>query len=260
METTKASIYDFPNYYDLVFGSDTAAEMRFLKRCFQKYVSFPVRRVFEPACGTGRLIYRFGKQEYEVGGIDLNDKAVDFCNKRLEKHQIVGRALHGDMSDFKVPKQFDACFNTINSFRHLHSEKGAVGHLQCVARATKRGGIYVLGLHLTPTKGEACDTESFSVSRGHLTINTDMWPIEKLPKKRMERFGIRFDIYSPTRSMRIDDVLELRSYTAPQFRKLLEAAPEWELLELFDFNYDIRHPIALDAEAQDVVAILRRIA
>jgi SAM-dependent methyltransferase len=260
METTHASIYDFPNYYDLVFGSDTASEMRFLKQCFARYVSFPVKRVFEPACGTGRLIYRFGKQGFEVGGIDLNPKAVDFCNLRLEKHAIRGRALHGDMSDFSVSKPFDACFNTINSFRHLHSESAAVGHLECVAQATKVGGIYALGLHLTPTEGEACDTESFSVSRGHLTINTDMWPIEKLPKKRMERFGIRFDIYTPTQSMRIDDVLELRSYTAQQFRKLLKSVPQWELVELFDFHYNIRRPIELTAETQDVVAILRRVA
>ena len=260
METTTASIYDFPNYYDLVFGSDTAAEMRFLKRCFEKYVSFPVARVFEPACGTGRLIYRFGKQGYEVGGIDLNLKAVEFCNQRLEKHSIEGRALHGDMSDFEVAEPYDACFNTINSFRHLHSQSAAVGHLRCAARSIKLGGIYALGLHLTPTEGEAIDTEAFSVSRGHLTINTDMWPIEKLPKKRMERFGIRFDIYSPTRSFRIDDVLELRSYTAAQFRQLLKAAPEWELVELFDFHYDIRRPIQLDAETQDIVAILRRVA
>jgi hypothetical protein len=43
METTTASIYDFPTYYDLVFGSDTAAELRFLKGCLSN--SFRGRRV-----------------------------------------------------------------------------------------------------------------------------------------------------------------------------------------------------------------------
>ncbi len=53
METTTASIYDYPKYYDLVFGSDTASELRFLKQCFEKFVPHKVKRVFEPACGTG---------------------------------------------------------------------------------------------------------------------------------------------------------------------------------------------------------------
>ncbi len=104
MQTTKASIYDFPTYYDLVFGSDTAAEMRFLGKCFERFVDGPVKRVFEPACGTGRLIYRLGKQGYEVGGVDLNEKAIDYCNQRLAKHGLRGRAQVGDMSDFESPQ------------------------------------------------------------------------------------------------------------------------------------------------------------
>ncbi len=104
METTTASIYDFPVYYDLVFGSDCAAEMEFLKDCFDKYVDGKVKRLFEPACGTGRLIYRFGREKYEVSGLDLNDKAIEFCNKRLERYDLKGRAFVADMSDFTVKK------------------------------------------------------------------------------------------------------------------------------------------------------------
>ncbi|MEZ6134316.1 MAG: class I SAM-dependent methyltransferase [Pirellulaceae bacterium] len=258
MQTTQASIYDFPTYYDLVFGSDTAAEMRFLGQCFERFVSRKVQRVFEPACGTGRLIFRMGRKGYAVGGIDLNEKAVDFCNKRLEKYDIHGRAQVGDMSNFEVPKPFDACFNTINSFRHLGTEKAAVGHLQSVAAATRKGGIYALGMHLTPTEGEADDHESFNVKRGQLSINTDMWPIEKNPRKRVERFGIRFDIYSPSGTTRIEDVLVLRSYTANQFSKLIGAVPCWDLVEVYDFGYNIKRPIQIESTTQDIVAVLKK--
>ena len=269
METTQASIYDFPTYYDLVFGSDTAAELRFLELCFERFVQFPrsrsrttasgVKRVFEPACGTGRLLFRMGRKGYEVGGIDLNEKAVEFCNARLAKYQLRGRVMHGDMCDFEVPKPYDASFNTINSFRHLLSEAQAVAHLEYVASATRVGGIYALGLHLTPTMGEATDEEGWSARRGQLSINTYMWPVEKNPKKRIEKFGISFDIYRPTGSSRIEDVLVLRSYTATQFQNLLNKCPRWELVEFFDFRYDIRKPIKLEADTEDVVAILRRI-
>lgn len=259
METTTASIYDFPVYYDLVFGSDCAAEMDFLKKCFDRYVDGKVKRLFEPACGTGRLIYRFGREGYDVSGVDLNDKAIEFCNKRLERYELKGRAFVADMSDFTVKKPYDAAFNTINSFRHLPSEEAAVGHLKCMAAAVRKGGIYALGLHLTPTRGEPSDEESWSARRGQLAINTYMWPVDKNPRKRMEQFGIKFDVYKPTGHLQIRDVLKLRSYTAKQFTDLLASAPEWEAVENYDFHYDIRRPIKVDAETEDIVVILKRV-
>ena len=78
METIQQSIYDFPRYYDLVYGSDWKAECLFLKRCFEKFATGEVVRLFEPACGTGRLLYRFGKKGYQVSGLDLNAKAVAY--------------------------------------------------------------------------------------------------------------------------------------------------------------------------------------
>lgn len=257
MRKTKASIYDFPTYYDLVFGSDTASELKFLGDCFDRYLDGKVRRAFEPACGTGRLMYRLAQKGFEVGGIDLNEKAVDYCNERLERMGAKGRALVGDMSDFSVKKPFDAAFNTINSFRHLPTEEAAVAHFDCMSRVVRRGGIYVLGLHLTPTRGEPTDEESWSARRGQLAINTYMWPVDKNPRKRLERFGIRFDVYKPTDSFRIEDVLELRSYTARQFQNLLAACDRWELVELYDFGYDIKEPVQLQADTEDIVAILR---
>ena len=257
MRKTKASIYDFPTYYDLVFGSDTAAEMRFLQQAFTRYVEGPVRQVFEPACGTGRLLYRMGQKGLGVGGIDLNPLAVEYCNKRLERLGLKGRVLLGDMADFEVPKPFDAAFNTINSFRHLQTEELAVAHLECVAQAVRPGGIYVLGLHLTP-RGEATDEEAWSARRGQLSINTSMWPIEKNPKKRIERFGIRFDVFKPTETMRIEDVLELRSYNVKQFQSLLASVSNWEVMDFYDFAYEIEHPILLNSATEDVLVILKR--
>ncbi|MFO1063336.1 MAG: class I SAM-dependent methyltransferase [Pirellulales bacterium] len=258
MEKTTASIYDFPVYYDLVFGSDCAAEMRFLHDLFGKYVDGKVKRLFEPACGTGRLIYRLGKEGFEVSGNDLNPKAIEFCNKRLEKNEIKGRAFVGDMSDFEVKKPYDAAFNTINSFRHLPTGESAANHLRCMAAAVRPGGIYALGLHLTPTRGETTDEESWSARRGNLAINTYMWPVKKEPRKRMESFGIRFDVYKPTGHLRIVDCLHLRSYTAKQFHELVEEVPDWEMVAVYDFHYDIKRPHKIDATSEDIVAILKR--
>ena len=150
MEVIRGDIYDYPKYYDVLFGSDWKAEFDFLEDCFDKHTPRVVRRLFEPACGTGRLLIKFAQAGYEVSGNDLNAKAVDYCNARLKRNSFPTTTIVGDMSDFRLRRKVDAAFNTINSFRHLPSETAAENHLKCMAAALAKGGIYVLGLHLTP--------------------------------------------------------------------------------------------------------------
>ncbi len=258
METRSESIYDHPKYYDLVFGADCAAEIKFILGCAQKYCSGTPKSMFEPACGTGRLLYSLAKKGYGVSGLDLNPKAVDYCNARFQRHEMKHRVFVADMADFSTKKRFDIAFNTINSFRHLSSEKAAQGHLSCLAHAMRPGGLYLLGVHLTPTEAPPSETESWSARRGHLAINTHMWTNSRNPKTRVERFGIRFDIHSPTKSLRIEDELVLRSYTKKQMDAFIASAKDWQAIATYDFGYDLKNPIEVDATTEDVVYVLQR--
>jgi SAM-dependent methyltransferase len=258
MEVIQADLYDYPLYYDLVFGSDWQAELRFLQQCFKRYVARQVKTLFEPACGTGRLVYRLAKRGFRVSGLDLNPHAVEFCNKRLRRLGLPESVFVGDMTDFTLSKPVDAAFNTINSFRHLATEEMARAHLACMAQAVRSKGLYVLGLHLTPTRGEAIEEESWHAQRGHLTVNTSMWTIERNLRKRQERCGMNIDVYTPTKSFRIADELVFRTYTWPQLSALLASVPEWEIVETFDFSYNIHAPVAVGAETEDIVLMLRR--
>ena len=85
-QTIQGNLYDYPKYYDLVYGSDWKAEFDFLLACFEEHARVQVRRVFEPACGTGRLLYGLAKRGFKVEGIDLNPKAVAFSNQRFQRH------------------------------------------------------------------------------------------------------------------------------------------------------------------------------
>ena len=259
METLQESIYDHPKYYDLVFGSDCAAELKFILGCGKQFLKKPPTRFFEPACGTGRLIHSLAKKGFEVCGNDLNEKAVEFCNARFKRHKLKHRARVEDMANFKVTKRYDIGFNTINSFRHLNSEKLAKSHLLCMAEAIKVGGLYLLGVHLSPTTAEPTATESWSASRGHLTVNTHMWANSKNTKTRVEKFGIEFQIYSPTKFFRIEDELVLRSYTPKQMNRLIDSTGCWEAIAYYDFTYDLQSPIEVDNSTEDVVYVLKRL-
>jgi SAM-dependent methyltransferase len=258
MQEVSGNLYDYPAYYDLVFGSDWKAEYDFLLQVFEEFAPAKTERVFEPACGTGRILYRLADQGFEVSGLDLNPRAVDFCNKRLVKHGYPASVICGDMSDFRLPKKVDVAFNMINSFRHLLSEQMAEAHLKCVAESLRPGGLYVLGLHLTPTAGTPMTEESWSARRGNLAINTHLATLDLDRRKRTERCRMQLDIYTPTDRKQIVDELVFRTYTAEQIERLLERVPQFEVAELFDFSYRIDRPIEIEPETQDVVFILKK--
>lgn len=258
MQHKPVNLYDYPRYYDLVFGSDWKAEFHFLRGAFERFATGQVRRIFEPACGTGRLLFRLGAAGYEVSGLDLNPRAVEFCNKRLARHGLGQGVFVGDMSNFRVARKVDAAFNMINSFRHLLSEEAARGHLRCVAAALRRGGLYVLGLHLTPTEGVPLSEESWSARRGHLAINTHLQTFDLDLKRRTERCTMRMDVYTPKNSFQIVDELVFRTYTRAQLKSLLAAVPELELAAVFDFSYNLDDEIEIGPTTQDVALMLRK--
>ena len=256
IETLDGNLYDYPSYYDLVYGSDWKAEFQFLTGCFQQFARIPVNHVLEPACGTGRLLYRLAASGLQVSGLDLNPHAVDYCNQRLQRKGFQDRVVCEDMTDFQLASPVDAGFNMINSFRHLVTHEQAVAHLRCMAEAIKPGGIYVLGIHLTPTEGEPTDRESWAAQQGHLSVTTELACMDRDPDNRLERFSMTYDIYTPTRRQQLKDSILFRTYTARQFLDLIAEVPGWEIVATYDFHYQLQQPIEVGPTTEDVVYVL----
>lgn len=257
LQTEAGCCYDYPQYYDIVFGADWRDEVRFLEGCFERYARRPVRRLFEPACGTGRLLARLAKAGYRVGGNDLNPAAVAYCNRRLARLGVAEAIDVGDMSDFRVSRPVDAAFNTINTFRHLPDDRRALGHLQCMAEALAPGGIYVLGLHLTPNDPPACVSETWLARRGttevEITVRT-----EALDRKaRAEHIELTMNVATPRRRFRLVDRFTFRTYSYRQLRSLVAKTP-LEIVAAYDFGYEIEHPIEIAPDDEDVVLVLRK--
>ena len=115
-----------------------------------------VRRVFEPACGSGRLLVRLGRSGFEVSGCDLNRHAVEYCNARLSRHGLPPCAKSARYPRNSVCRpRVDAAFNMIGSFQHLLTEQSALRHLRSMAASLAPGGVYIIGLQLLPLLGRA---------------------------------------------------------------------------------------------------------
>lgn len=258
-EVVVDSLYNYPKYYELVFGSDWQAEFRFMLDCFDKHADRrKLSRAFEPACGTGRLLCRLAQHGVKVEGLDLNEKAIDYCNARLVKSGHKATTWVGDMTDFRLKKPVDLAFNMINSFRHLRNEAQAQAHLQCVADALAPGGLYLLGLHLTPTRGVPSSEERWSARRGQLAVLSHLQTLNLDRRKRAEHLRMTFDVYTPLRNFRLTEELTFRTYTAAHMQSLFSTTPELSVEAVYDFRYDVNDPIEIEPETEDVVYVLKK--
>jgi len=67
-----------------------------------------------------------------------------------------------------------------------------------------------------------------------------------------------YDVYTPTRHLRLADEIAFRTYTWPQFRRLLGKVSALEMTAVHDFAYDLSQPISITERTEDVVFVLRK--
>ena len=255
------SFYDYPNVYDVLFSDTCQSEVAFLTAIFERFCNNDVTAVFEPACGSGRLLYHLAKLGFTVSGLDLNPHAVAFCNRRLKRHGFQESAHVGNMASFSLAnlgrrKKFDAAFNLVSSFLHLTTEADAQQHLHAVADVLKQGGIYLLGIHLKSKGKQHCLQERWSIRRGSLSVKSHLKSLSQDLQQRIEMIEVCIEAETPKKRYNIVDRFPFRIYSSRQFDDLLVAVHRFDVLTAYSFDYDISQPIKVTAGTEDVVYVL----
>lgn len=254
----EASWYDYPQFYDIAFRGETRLEADFLEAACCKYCPFPARRLLEPACGSGRLVAELAARGYRVAGFDLSRPSLDYLRRRLKRRGLRAEAFEADMADFRLPRPVDAAYSTFDGFRHLLTETSAQGHLECVARSLRPGGIYILGFHLLPPDASEECTERWTERHGGTQVTVTLRVVATDRRRRVETLRVCLLARTAGREVRLRHTFDFRMYTASQFRRLLAKVPSLELCDVYDFWYEIDHPLKLTNELSDAVFILRR--
>lgn len=253
--------YNLPLYYDVSFSHEMSEELAFLKAAFNYYCKSSSPKILEPACGTGRLIIPLAKAGFVCTGFDLNEYALDYLDKKLNRQKLKAHIFHADMTNFRVKeKYYDGAFCTVDTFRHLLTEEQAEQHLKNVARAMKKNGIYVLGLHLIPEKGRVRNSViRWTNRRGGLTVKTSMTMIGTNKQKRTETLKVVLKPETKTRRDKYNSIYQLRTYTLKQLMKLLEKTSVFSIENVYDEYYDLGRPISLNARSEYAVLVLRKL-
>src|SRR6266481_4219567 len=185
-----ANCYDYPQYYDIAFQAYTQLEADFIDAACRKYCPFVARRLVEPACGTGRLITGLAARGYQMIGFDLSEPALRYLRRRLARRLLHAETFQAEMSNFRLARPVDAAYCTVNTFRHLLTEQAARGHLKSVADSLRRGGIYLLGLHLLPLGADPEDNARWTQCRGEITVTVTLRILRTDLRRRIENLRV----------------------------------------------------------------------
>ena len=253
-----ANWYDYPQYYDIIFQDYTQHEADFIEAACRKYCPFAARRLLEPACGTGRLITELATRGYELIGFDISQTGLRYLRRRLARFRLYAEIFEAEMSDFRIGEPADAAYCVINTFRYLLTEQAARCHLECLACSLRPGGIYILGLNLLPSGGHKEDSDCWTQRRSKTEVSVTVRLLRTDRRRRIEDVQLCLVARSGSKELRLQHAFRLRTYTARQFRRLLDSVPSLELCDVYDFRYNIAQPFAPNNEMAYSVFVLRR--
>ncbi len=251
-----ADWYQLPRYYDIAFASRNTSEVDFLQALYERYA--PGGPILEPACGSGRLMEGLLRRGYDVHGFDLGASMVDYARKRLDARGLGCTIWIDDMSKFRTRKRYGMAHCLVSSFKYLLSEKAALAHLQCVSASLRKGGVYVLGFHLSDYADQRADSEEHRGARGRtrVTCRIDSEPPNR--KTRLETLRARLVVKMPTRTLANETTWQFRTYDEVQFLRLLAKVPKLQHVATHNFSYRADEEIAFGEEDLDSVVILRK--
>jgi len=234
------SLYSNPEIYDVAFGWDLQLEMDFLESCWGDHVAGPVRRILEPACGTGRVLHALADRGYQVVGYDRSPEMVAYASRRLAP--VGGRVNRGDMVSFRAPGRFDVAVNLVNSIGYLLEDADCLAHLERTAEALRPGGVYVVQFSYA---GEPPELAAFGPwenrERGLATSLT--WRVEREDLVRRRSYQRCRIIASRERERRvIDEEHVLRCWIQDEFERLVERSP----FDLVAVYHDRFEPFPMD--------------
>src|SRR5205807_1788986 len=167
-------------YYEIAFDMNRKQEVDFLVHCFRRYAKRPVATVLDIACGTGPHLIRLGRRGYRMSGLDLSPENISFLRERAGEEGLdVG--LHvADMTRFRLPRAVDAAICMQDSQGHLLTNDALLAHLRGVARAVRKGGLYIFDRYMCSSWTDPARRWSWTRRRGRATVRATFEAIKDL--------------------------------------------------------------------------------
>lgn len=138
-------IYNQPRYYDIVaLGYENPKKQAdYFEAVAKRYGIDGTRSFLDIACGTSPQLIELAKRGYACTGLDMSKKMLAYLSEKARREGLKVGTVKANILDFRLRKKYDFAFVLSDSI-DVKTNKQLLKHLDCVGRALKRGGVYLI--------------------------------------------------------------------------------------------------------------------
>lgn len=138
---------EFTEVYDnLMNHSKYKAWKDLLKKLVNKY-HISKGRVIDIACGSGEISKIMLDMGFSVIGIDFSKFMIRKAKEKLKKYKTKVKYLVSDISDFRLPPNYDLAVSFYDSLNYLLELSKIEKMFSCVNKALKKGGYFIFDMN-----------------------------------------------------------------------------------------------------------------
>jgi hypothetical protein len=212
-----SSVYEFPEYYDILFGWDRSAEAEFYEYALVQHGVPSGASIIEVAAGTAQIGIRLASKGWRVTALDCSEAMLAFASFGAERVGFALETLVADMADFRVDHSYRGALNPMSSFRLLQHDVQIVGHLDCLADALVGGSVYLIDTAFGTDGSGASDLDEWVMQRDGITVTATSRDVQVVDLPR-------------GREVTLDWHDALRPYAPDDFARLVEAHGKFGIL------------------------------
>ena len=231
-------------------------------RCFREQCEgCDPNSVLDNGCGTGQYLQKLATAGLSVCGYDLSPQMVEYAAAKVAKVAHKAEFFEADLRAFTTPRKCDLAISTNGSFQHLYTVADVVSHLQCVSRALKRRGVYIIPL---PTPEELIASPPGSIdaqwtrSRGGISVTVDFTYRQRPIEWATQTFSglAKIEVDDNGKRLNLDMPYRYRIFFPQEFEALVEASGCFEVVDFYG-DYDTTRRYSAMRRPKNLIAVLR---
>lgn len=256
------SWYDCAEIYDIAFSWEIEPELDFLREVWNLYGHGKLDRIYEPFCGSGRLLVPLAEAGYECVGTDLSSAMLKCLQAKIGERELAIAAHQADVCTYQCAPPADMVVTLIDSFRHLITAESASAAIDAFSHGIRSGGLLVIGIQVGDAPVEIDGHAAWTMERDGLSVDTMVFSL-RLPGPEPGTDLVRavMQVNSPdgeTEEIISDDPMRL--YSRESLIALVHENGMFELQAAFDFHdLDSNRPTETDEPGGNSVFVFRRV-
>jgi len=195
-------------FYDCMFDADQFKQAQTDCTAMLNLIDRPIKNVLDLACGPGRHLLGFARQELQVTGVDLSGFLLNQATAQIESAGIDATLVQADLLDYKPQQSFDLITNLFSSFGYYADPEDNQRLLNKAHQWLNDSGCFVLdvfskeqaAMHIEPVHCTEYDNGDLRFERPLLSDNMCVYNNEWILVRGDEAFRWQYQhyVYSAT--------------------------------------------------------------